>query len=237
MSESTRDLIVYGAGGWGSEIVSMAEGGCTAGRDTPQWRITGYVDDRPEFWGQTIHGVPCLGPLNGTAQARGGQDTWCHVAIGDNRERKRAAEAMKAVGWKPATVVHHSAYLSWEVELGEGSFIGLGATISPSVSIGRHVLINTYAAIGHHAVIGDFAQISLGTSILGHGRVDAGAMIGAHAVVMSNVTVGEWATVAIGTPVLKTVKPGHTISLPLAKTIFKRNNLPVKTKPPKLKSV
>lgn len=226
---TTRDLIIYGAGGLGSEIVSMAESGCYAGRDTWRWNVIGFVDDRIEFWGKSIHGIPCLGPLNKTAEVRTGLSTFCHVAMGNNEDRRQGAARIKALGWKAGTVIHHSAYVSWETEIGYGTFIGPHVTISPNVNIGWHTLINTRASIGHHAVLGDFSQVSLGASVLGRATVEEGAMIGAHSVIMSNVTVGAWATVAIGTPILKKVEAGHTVSLPLAKTLFKRNLDTVKT--------
>jgi sugar O-acyltransferase (sialic acid O-acetyltransferase NeuD family) len=226
MSTTHRDLIIYGAGGIGSEIVSMAESGCNAGYDTPPWRIIGFVDDTPGLAGQTIHGVPCIGSFEQVAAARAGTETFCHIAVGDNEGRRACALRIEQAGWQPATVVHSGAYLSWEVELGAGSFLGLLATVSPYVKIGRYTLINTRASIGHHAVLGDFSQLSLAASLLGQSRIETGSMVGAHAVVMSGVTVGAWATVAIGTPVMRDVQPGHTISLPLARTFFKRKVLP-----------
>lgn len=226
MSTPTLDLILYGAGGIGREIVSMAESGCHAGRDTHMWRVIGFVDDHPEYKGTMIHGVPCFGNLPEAVAARAGQETWCHIAIGDNAERYKAAKRVADAGWKAATVIHMSAYVSWEIEMGEGSFVGPHVTISPNVIIGPHTLINTRACIGHHATLGAFSQLSLGASILGHGHIKRGSMVGAHSVVMAGVTVGAWATVAIGTPVLMDVKPGHTICLPLARTIYKRSTFP-----------
>lgn len=220
---TTRDLIIYGAGGLGSEIASMAESGCHAGRDTWQWKIIGFIDDRPDFWNRPVHGVPCLGSLEQVVGERAGQSTFCHIAMGDNKARRKAAARIKEEGWEAGTVVHHSAYLSWETEVGGGTFIGPHTTISPNVKIGGHVLINTRASIGHEAILEDFSQISLGASVLGRGQVGIGATIGAHGVVMSNVKVGDWGKVAIGTPVLRNVPPGHTVSLPLAKTLFKAN--------------
>jgi len=226
MSISELELIIYGAGGLGREIASMAESGCKAGRDLPRWRVIGFVDDTPGMEGQIVHGIPCLGSLETVAAARQGQETFCHVAIGNNEARKDAAARIEGYGWQPASVVHHSAYLSWEVDLGAGSFIGPHTTISPSVKIGKYVLINTRASIGHHVELGEFSQVSLGASILGHAKLERGAMVGAHAVVISNVTVGAWSTVGVCTPALRNVKAGSTISLPLAQVLFQRNVLP-----------
>jgi sugar O-acyltransferase (sialic acid O-acetyltransferase NeuD family) len=229
MSTIPRDLIVYGAGGIGRELASMAETGCTGGYEfeQPAWRIAAFVDDTPGYRDRVIHhDIRCLGSLAEAIPQLSGKEVWCHIAIGDNEDRMQAAKRIRQAGWKPASFVHGTALLSRDVTLGAGSFLGPYVTISPGVKIGEHVLINTRASIGHHVEIGAFSQISLNSSILGHGRVERGAMIGAHAVVMSNVTVGAWATVAVGTPVLRSVKPGHTVCLPLAHTIFERKVLP-----------
>ena len=103
MSTTPRDLILYGAGGIGREIVSMAESGCHAGRGTPPWRIVGFVDDSPGMRGQSIHGVPCLGNIVEVAEQRKGTPTFCHISIGDNIARREAAERIGAAGWEAAT--------------------------------------------------------------------------------------------------------------------------------------
>lgn len=223
---SSRDMIIYGAGGLGREIAAMAESRCHAGNHTPFWRVTGFVDDTPGMRGQIIHGIPCLGSFSEVLEMRSKLTSWCHIAIGDNNQRRLAALRMIDAGWSMATVIHSSTLLSRETTLGGGTLIGANCTISPNVSIGKNVLINSRSTIGHHAFIDDYAQISSGASVLGYGRVERGAMIGAHAVVISNVTIGAWATVAAGTPALRSVKPGHTICLPLAKTLFIRQHLP-----------
>jgi acetyltransferase EpsM len=232
MSTTPRDLIIYGAGGFGREIASMCDpgntgtSGCHGGPYQPPWRVAAFIDDTSGTRGQSIYGVPCLGSYDEAVPSFSGKEVWCHIAIGDNEGRKKIAERIKKVSWKPATVIHNTAYVSRETEVGEGSFFGPYVTVSPKSVIGKYVLLNTRSSIGHHATLGDFSQISLNASVLGYGHVGKGAMIGAHAVVMSNVTVGAWATVAIGTPILRDVKPGHTICLPLAHTIFERKMVP-----------
>jgi sugar O-acyltransferase (sialic acid O-acetyltransferase NeuD family) len=219
---STRDLIIFGAGGFGREVKSMVEGGGNAGHGTPQWKVTGFIDDLPENRGQDINGTPCFGALEETALRRQGEETWCLIAIGDNEGRRNAARRLEKAGWKAALVIHHTAAFPTQVEFGGGGMIGAHVTISPQVRIGKHVIINTRASLGHHATVGDYAQISLGASLLGHSKVERGAFVGAHGVVMANVTVGAWATVGVGTPAMVSVEPGTTICLPLARVLFKR---------------
>lgn len=226
MSIPTRNLIVYGAGGFGQEVVSMSEAGCRPGPNAPHWHVIGYVDDTPGYEGQIFHGVPCLGSLDAVKKQREGQETWCFVALGDNQQRRDVVRRIKACGWKSATIIHDSSMVAWDAEIGEGSYIGSDTGIAANVKIGKHVFIDTRVSIGHHVLIGDFAQVDHGAALLGHSTVERGATIGTHGVVMANVTIGAWATVAVGTPALRNVKPGHTISLPLAQTIFKLDPLP-----------
>ncbi|MEJ0062310.1 MAG: NeuD/PglB/VioB family sugar acetyltransferase [Alphaproteobacteria bacterium] len=226
MSETTRDLIVYGAGGFGREIAAMAEDGCHAGHGTPKWRVIGFADDTPALRGETVHGLPCLGSLAEASAVRGNAETWCCVAFGDNAARREAAARIEAAGWKAATVIHPSAFVSWQIKLGEGCIVNPMTTISPNVSIGRHALIGTRASIGHDAALGDFSWVAAGASVLGHARIGNGAMIGTNAVVLPHITVGDWATVGACVPAMVPVKPGHTICLPLARTIFKLDRLP-----------
>ena len=219
---SSRNLLIYGAGGFGAEVAAIAESGCFDSRHGNRWEIEGYIDDTPGYKGKTIHGKPCLGSLDEVIELRRYIETNCFLAIGNNEGRMRAADRIKAAGWKAASVIHAKAEIAWGLDIGEGTFIGLFSTVSPFVKIGRHTILNTRAAIGHHVELGDFSQVSLSASVLGHGKIGKGGFVGAHAIVGQGVSVGDWATIAIGTPAMTDVKAGHTISLPLARTLFKR---------------
>ena len=59
-----------------------------------------------------------------------GRELWFFCAIGENKARARVAGIVGELGWKPAKLIHPTAILSSNVEVGAGSYIGALSVIS-----------------------------------------------------------------------------------------------------------
>ena len=114
------------------------------------------------------------------------------VAIGDNKARKKEAEAM---GGPFAVLIHPSAIVSDSATIGEGSIIMAGAIIQPKASIGRHCILNTGCTIDHHAIVGDFAHIAPGAHLCGAVIIGEGTLVGVGVGIEPCVTIPAWSTV------------------------------------------
>jgi sugar O-acyltransferase (sialic acid O-acetyltransferase NeuD family) len=77
-------------------------------------------------------------------------------------------------------LIHPSASLAVDTQIGAGSTIHQNASIGPSTTLGIFCTVNTSASIDHDCLIGDFASIGPGAHTGG------------------NVTVGDRAALAIG---------------------------------------
>ncbi len=117
------------------------------------------------------------------------------VAIGDNRARKKEAEAH--AGWDGSwdTFVSFAARFYGRWTLGEGSQVLSGVVVGSGARIGRHCIINHGATINHDVTIGDFVHVAPGAQVLGGAQVGEGCFIGANAVVLPNSTVPAWVVV------------------------------------------
>ena len=73
-------------------------------------------------------------------------------------------------------------------------------------------VLNARAGVGHDSKVGDFANIAPGVSLSGHTTIGEDVFMGTNSCTAPGMTVGKGATVACGTPVLKNVEPGATLS-------------------------
>lgn len=133
-----------------------------------------------------------------------------HIAIGSNSVRRRIAAERPDAVWR--TLVHPDARISSDVEIGEGSLIGMGALVQTGARIGRHVIINTGAIVEHDNWIGDFAHVAPGTVLGGDVRIGDGALIGAGSTILPGVHVGAGACVGAGAVVTRSVGDGETVA-------------------------
>jgi len=182
-----KKICLLGVGGHAKVIVEMA-------------RLSGYdvcqlYDDNPVFQKIQFFGLKVSGPIysfkNGTGV----------IAIGDNRIRKSVNEQLINVKWQ--TVIHPSAIISSDVEIGVGSVIMAGAIIQPGVKIGKHCIINTGSCIDHDCQINDYVHIAPNTSLAGSVEVGEGTLIGIGSSIIPNIKIGQWSRIGAGCVVLQ----------------------------------
>jgi len=209
MSEQ-RNLVIVGAGGFGSEVLWVARDMNESGRHSFQWNVLGFADDNPSRKGETYDGLPVLGTSEEVARdiAPG---AWFHGAIGTNRQRQKAAIFFESRGLQAATLIHSSVVIGPGASIGEGTYIGALSVIAPQAVIGRHVLINTQVGVGHHSVTGDFAQLCPGAKVNGGCILDRLAFVGSNAVIHPYKRVGESATIGSSSYVIRSVEPHVTV--------------------------
>lgn len=163
--------------------------------------------------GQTIFGVPVLGP-----------DAWLDKQDPDifvlangagatpaSTLRRRLYEEWTTRGLGFVALCHPSASVAREVVLKDGSQIMAGVVIQPHSQIGVNAVINTQASIDHDCEIGSHAFIAPGAVLCGGVRVGVGAFVGAGAVLIPGVCVGDEAVVGAGATVTRDVPPRQRV--------------------------
>lgn len=204
MSKVT-DLVIIGAGGLGREIFSVCE---AANRESRQWNVLGFVDDR-------AHGeVPDSG-----LQVLGGQD-WIErnaanavhfiCAVGNTRIRKRLVQQCKQFGGKFSTVVHPDVVIPSRVEVGAGSVIMAGTRFTTNVRIGSHAVIYLNCSLTHDVVIGDYSVVTSGCNLAGAVVLEEGVYLGTGTAVIEGRRVGAGSVIGAGSVVIRDVPPGVT---------------------------
>lgn len=108
-------------------------------------------------------------------------------------------------GLRYHALIHPTAYVSPQAQLGQGVFVGANSVIGPGAILGDHVFVNRGATIGHDTQIGSFSRIQPGANIGGLSRIGNGVTIAIGATLLERLAIGNGAFVGAGAVVTKDV--------------------------------
>lgn len=208
--EITPKLILVGAGGHASEILSYID---DLNSPQAQVQLLGVVDDKrePGHWLSTN----VLGDITAMKQPATIQEpeVFYLTATGDNYRRRDMVRRVEnlGVGFIPWTLVHPNADVGSYVEIGDGSLLAPGVGITTRVTIGRHCILNVKVSVSHDCVVGECVNINPGVILCGNVELGDGAYIGAGAVVKDRVKIGTGAVIGAGAVVIEDVNEDATV--------------------------
>jgi len=152
-----------------------------------------------------IDGIPILHDA-GEAARRFHDARWC-ISIGDNHTREtvvaRLMELLPAAMFIP--LVHPSAIVAKDAEIGEGTVVMAGAVINPGTRLGRHCIVNTGACLDHDNLLADFSSVAPGVTTGGNVSIGRGSAICIGACIQHGVVIGERTVIGAGAVVLRDV--------------------------------
>lgn len=185
-----KRLIIIGAGGHGKVIADLAV--------KNGYGNIAFLDDITEGF---CVGYPILGKTSLCSELNDGKTEFV-IAIGSNEVRKTISKKYD-LPW--ATLVHPSAQIGLNVEIGTGTVVMSGAAINSCANIGSHCIINTHATVEHDNVVSSFAHISPNVALGGTVHIGECAHIGIGATVKNNISICENAVVGAGAVVVKDI--------------------------------
>lgn len=182
-------LIIIGAGGHGKVVADIA-------------RLNGYtdivfLDNTPNL--KECAGYPVLGPDVMSDKVEGE----IFIAIGATQIRKRLMEREK--GRVFPVLVHPSAVVADDVNIGEGSVVMAGAVINPGVRIGKGCIVNTSCSVDHDCKISDLCHVSVGSHLSGNVSVGEETWIGVGAVISNNISICKSCIIGAGAVVIRDI--------------------------------
>jgi sugar O-acyltransferase (sialic acid O-acetyltransferase NeuD family) len=165
------------------------------------------ADTEPDYGLLESLGTSWLGPSTRLADL----DVSFSAAVGDGATRRRLQLAGVAFGRTPATLVHPSASVGADVEIGSGSYIGALSALTTHVRLGQGVQVNVACTIAHDVDLKDFATLAPGVHLAGGVTVEEGATVFTGAVVVPGIRIGAGAIVGAGAVVTRDVPAGETV--------------------------
>lgn len=196
----SKTLVIIGAGGHGRVVADAARLMGVYGE------IVFFDDGYPDYDANP------LGPVIGKAEdaktkITDGADFI--VAFGDAKLRQTYTEAHWPIS-PPVSILHPSAAVGADVEIGAGSMILAQTAINCGSRLGRSVIVNTGATIDHDNRLGDYAHISPGANLAGNVSVGDASWIGIGSCVKQSITIGAGVTIGAGAAVVEDIKDNQT---------------------------
>jgi len=185
-------LILIGAGGHSRSCVDAIE-------QEGKYAIAGIVGLNQEV-GTKLFGYEVLATDSGMGELAK-QFPFALVAAGQISSpevRIRLYIQAKDAGFKLATVIAPTAFVSIHAKVSAGTIVMQGAIINAGSIIGSNCIINSRALIEHDSLISDHCHISTGVILNGNTTIGAGSFIGSGAIIKEGVTIGSGSLVGMG---------------------------------------
>ncbi len=169
-------------------IIGLIDDFRTIGEDTLGYRIIGKIEDIPEL-------IKHYSTSN------------FFIAVGDNWQRELLYKKLIQlnVEIRFLTLIHPSAQIGKDVQLGEGVAMMAGSIVNPGCKIGDFGIINTGASVDHDCTIGSFASIGPKVAIGGHTTINNHAIIGIGATINDRIYIGSHTLIGSGSVVVKDI--------------------------------
>ena len=194
-------LALYGAGAMGREFRRISE-------ESDEWSGVVFIDDHAD--GEALAGCPVCRFQQFRAQYAP-EEVRFVVAIGEPKFRLEAFERMVRAGYAGGVLVHSTAIVSPDAEIGEGTAVCQGVHVGSQAKVGKNCYLSVNAIVGHDAVVGDHTRLGVNAFVGGHAVIGENAFIGAGALLKDRIHVGSTSIVAMGAAVFDDVPDCATV--------------------------
>ncbi|WP_268800257.1 acetyltransferase [Pseudomonas huanghezhanensis] len=202
---NVKKLIIVGAGGLGREVHSWCKDWL---KHNPGYVLGGFIDDGGLSLNRFSHYADVVSTIEGYQPA---PDELLICAIGKPADKKYVVNKLLAKGAEFFTLIHPTAILGENVQIGRGTLICPYSVLSVDLTVGEFVTVNTLCTISHDTSIGDFTTLSLHCDVTGGVVLEGEVFMGSRASVLPKVRVGKGAVVGAGSVVLRDVKAGSVV--------------------------
>lgn len=201
-----KDIIIYGAGGFGREIACLIN---RINAVKPEWNLIGFIDD----------GEPA-GRENGYGKVLGNLETinnWqtpvsVVISIGKPQIVKTLIEKITNPNIDFPNLIAPDVIMMDpnNVTIGKGNIICTGCLISCNTNIGDFNCFNDFVSIGHDTVIGNFNAFMTATRVSGIVTIGDCNFFGVNSCMVQGVKVGKNTSLAAGSALIRRTKDGFT---------------------------
>lgn len=199
-----KNLVIIGAGGMGRTFYSNA---LESIGYNETFSIKGFIDDNLH----ALDGFPSYPPIIGTIKDYIPEANDVFISSMGGASRKSCMQEIVNKGGNFIELIHKTARIYTNAQLGHGNFIGAYTVIGNDAVVGDYNMIQSYTVIGHDAIIGNWNRIDTHVTCVGGIVVEDDVNIHTGAILNHNVRVESGAHVGAGSFVIKKVKAGTTV--------------------------
>jgi sugar O-acyltransferase (sialic acid O-acetyltransferase NeuD family) len=178
-------VIVLGSGGHAKVLIDILR--------TQSYEIIGITVPKESLAEETFQGIKIIGSDEEILKYATNDIRLVNGlgSIEKTDKRRKLFEYFKRKGFSFANVIHSTAIIANEVELGEGTQVMAGAIIQTGSQISSNCIVNTKASIDHDCHVGAHVHLAPGVTLSGDVKVDEGVHIGTGATVIQGRCLNE----------------------------------------------
>jgi len=222
--ETKTGLAVIGAG---KAALQLLDAVYSAGKH----QVTVFYDGKAELIGKELMGKPIKSMDIDTIlqDFKNGMFEEIIVSFSGNiKERRRWFDILKSHQLKLGNVIHATAYIGLNAQMGEGNILFAFTRVGPFAQIGDNNVLSSYCSIEHHNILG--SHNTFGPTVVFSGSCTIGDEIkfGTGIFVEPNISIGSESIISSGSIVQKNIPPMSVIR---NKTVFEIKSLHRKEHP------
>ena len=209
---TTRKIVLIGLSGNTREIFEAVEA---------EFEISAILSDDPAH-APDFEGVPVV-PLS---QAHDFPDAQFVFLIGSQTSYRQRAALIARLAIpqdRYARIIHPRATVSRFAQLGAGTVLHCGVTLTSNAVLGAHVMVLPHSVIHHDVRIGDHSLIGSNVTIAGAVEIGESCYIASACSIRNGVRIGNGALIGMGANVLNDVAPGAVMVGNPAREITRRS--------------
>ena len=199
-----KNLIIIAVGGMGRTLYDMSRESMGYG---DEFVIKGFIDDNL----QALDGFANYPPVLDKISTYIPQENDVFVCSIGGAVRKKSMEELINRGAQFINLIHRTARIGTNVQLGVGNIVGAYTCIGADAKIGSYNLIQSYTVIGHDVRMGDWNRIDTHVTCVGGTVIGNEADIYTSSVLNHGVVVEDRAHVGACSFVIRRVKEGTTV--------------------------
>ncbi|CAB9493036.1 acetyltransferase [Alteromonas macleodii] len=203
-----KKVVIIGGGGNGLVVAQIVLDLIKAGEPV---ELVGFLNDNIPV-GEYIERWSVLGAPHEWESLDGDVSfVYALLSVGKMKVRADKFKQLNIPQNRLATLVHPSASISFNVQLGSGVVVAANAVLQPGAKIGDNCFIRANANLGHDVTLDNLVDIGPNSTLCGYAHVEEGVQIAPNSVVRDSVRIGTYSTVAAGAAIFKDVAPGATM--------------------------
>lgn len=199
-----KNLIIIAAGGMGRTLYDMSRESLGYG---DEYVIKGFIDDNLHALDDFVNYPSILDKISTYVP----QENDVFVCSIGGSARRKCMEELINRGARFINLIHRTARIGTNVQLGIGNIVGAYTSIGADACIGNYNLIQSYTVIGHDVRMGDWNRIDTHVTCVGGTIIGNETDIYTSSVLNHGVVVEDRAHVGACSFVIRRVKAGTTV--------------------------
>lgn len=209
-----KKIWILGDGGFAPEALYWTKQTLDCGGEPYSIKgfITGIITDAPSVLSRLSSEFASTCVVKTIKEFKPSDEDFFVCGIGHSYIKSREIPPLLQREFRFLTIIHPTAFISANVQIGEGSLICPRVFIAPNVCVDTFSMLNLSSVLEHDSSLGAFSTLSPLSGAMGFSRIGDRTFIGASAIINPGITIGNDCIVGSGSVVVKNVPDTSTVA-------------------------